>query len=130
MVELRHAAALALAITSGVVGCGGRVVEEPPGTEKPETTDPAPSSTGAAGTGSSPGSPTKLPSHPLGDCVPGFDHGSNPSRACPWVTQNGQCFNSEDAACACICPTSGGSLCSSNFSPGPGGTTTVYCDKL
>ncbi|HWZ93554.1 MAG TPA: hypothetical protein VNW92_32060 [Polyangiaceae bacterium] len=109
-----------------LAACGGRV-EEPGEGGGPAASGGA-AGTGTAGTGNAPGSTMKLPTHPLGQCVPGFDRSSNPNRSCPWVSQAGQCFDSVDAACACICPTTGNSVCSSNFASGPGATTTVYCD--
>ncbi|HEY4105337.1 MAG TPA: hypothetical protein VGM44_15675 [Polyangiaceae bacterium] len=103
-----------------ILGCGGRVEE--PGTEKqPVDGGSATASSGSSGSGS-------LPAHPLGQCVHGFERASEPTRSCEWITQAGECFDSFDAACACICPSSGHSVCSAAFSPGPNGATTVYCD--
>ena len=120
----RAAAGAALLPLVSAAACGGRY--EDPGNQKPGTGDPAPTS------GSSPshtGSSDSLPTHPLGACVPGFDRSSDPSRPCQWVTEKGECFDSFDAACACVCPTSGNSLCSGSFSPNISGETVVYCDK-
>ena len=105
--------------------CGGRY--EDPSSQKPGPADPAPSTSGSSS--SQAGSPDSLPTHPLGVCVPGFDRSKDPSRPCQWVTEKGECFGSFDAACACLCPTSGKSLCSGSFSPNVSGATTVYCDK-
>jgi hypothetical protein len=122
---LRGACAwLALAVCS--TACGGKY-EEPDGGQTSTTGDPAPASTDSSSSSSNP--PGSLPTHPLGTCVTGFDRSSNPNRACPWVTQKGECFSSFDAACNCLCPTNGMSVCSGGFSPGSNGATTVYCDK-
>jgi hypothetical protein len=66
--------------------------------------------------------------HDLGQCVPGFDRSSDASRPCPWISQKDECFQTMDAACACICPRSGASVCSSVESPGEPDVRTVYCD--
>ena len=85
-------------------------------------------SSGASGTGKT-NKKGSLPTHTLGACSPGFNRSENPARPCDWVTDQGQCFDSFDAACACICPSTGNSLCSGSFSPDPSGATTVHCDK-
>jgi hypothetical protein len=108
-----------------VAACGGRYDE--PGSQGSGSEDPSPSASGSSSSSSSFSKP--LPTHPLGDCMPGFDRASNPSRSCQWVTAMGQCFDSFDAACACLCPTTGNSVCSAALSPSPTGATTVYCDK-
>jgi len=116
-------------ICAGLAGCGGKY--ELPDHQNTEGGDPAPSSGGSAGSSAGGASGTKgsLPTHDLGTCVPGFAQTSEPSRPCPWITEHGECFDSFDAACACICPRSGSSLCSGAFSPNARGMTTVYCDK-
>jgi hypothetical protein len=112
--------ALALALLSAsVAACGGRY------------DDPSTSSTGtgsSTSSESSPASQTTLPMHALGQCVPGFDRNSDAARPCPWVSQKDECFQTMDAACACICPRSGASICSSVATPGQSAFETVYCD--
>jgi hypothetical protein len=112
-------------------GCGGKY--ELPDRQSTEGGDPAPTGTGSAGSSAggagASGSKGSLPMHQLGMCVPGFEQTSDPSRPCPWITEHGECFDSFDAACACVCPRSGSSLCSGAFSPNARGMTTVYCDK-
>ena len=112
-----------------LAGCGGKY--ELPDRQNTEGGDPAPSTGGSAGSsaGGTSGNKGSLPMHELGMCVPGFAHTSDPARSCPWITEHGECFDSFDAACACICPRSGSSLCSGAFAPNASGMTTVYCDK-
>jgi hypothetical protein len=111
----------------GLVACGGRY-------EEPGTGTGAPVESGAGSTGSpsegkagSSGSTVTLPNHDLGVCQPGFDQASNPGRSCNWLTESGKCFDTKDAACACICPGNKDSLCWSNFDDGPGSATLVHC---
>ena len=125
IVRLASNACAVLYLGAVVVACGGKY--EDPGSQMPGTEGPAPSASGSSGSSSGSGTGS-LPMHPLGTCVPGFDRNSNPARTCPWITEKGVCFSSLDGACACICPTSGSSVCSGSFAPGPSGTTTVYCD--
>ena len=115
---------LALAALSA---CGGRVVEQPgsggSAPSDPSTEDPAPSA--SAGRSSSPSS--SLPTHDLGDCTPGFSRADNPNRPCHWLTKLGSCFDEKLAACACICPLNGDSVCFSGFDDGPSSATLVQC---
>ncbi|MEO6602669.1 MAG: hypothetical protein ABIQ16_22485 [Polyangiaceae bacterium] len=110
-----------------LAACGGRAVEEPSsggsGPSAPATSEPALG--GGAGRPSSPSSP--LPTHDLGDCAPGFSRVDNPNRPCNWLVEDGSCFDEKEAACACICPTSGSSVCFSGFDDGPGSATLVQC---
>jgi hypothetical protein len=115
-------AGVALLVSIGA--CGGRYDDS--GTQHGGS--PAPSVSAQSASGGQPGSPTHLPMHQLGDCVPGFDRTTQPARPCTWVTDTNQCFDTLDAACACICPT-GGSLCSSGFDPDASGASPVHCDK-
>jgi hypothetical protein len=120
----RGACAL-LGLAAWSTACGGKY-EDPNshGPDEPTTSSAGSSSSSSSNTGSS----SSLPTHPLGVCVPGFDRSSNPSRPCEWISQKGECFDSFDAACACVCPTSGNSVCSGGFSNGANSATTVYCD--
>lgn len=120
-----------IALFAAAVGCGGRVIEQ-----DPQPNDPGVSSSGGStDTSSRAGSAGKsstggaLPAHPLGSCVPGFDRTSNPTRACQWLTKDGQCFDTFDAACACACPASGNSVCSSASPGGPNSATPIFCDQ-
>jgi hypothetical protein len=120
-------------LTLSVAGCGGRYVE--PGSEGAGATNSVsdPTSSAAAGSGAVTGSTQggsyanpALPKHDLGVCSPGFDHASNPDQACPWLTEAGQCFATDDDACACACPTNHDSVCYSGFGQ-PGAPTLVHC---
>lgn len=106
-------------------GCGGRVVEQPgsggSGPSEPSTQEPP----AAAGRSASP--PSSLPTHDLGACTPGFTRADNPNRPCHWLTKAGACFDEKEAACACICPLSGNSVCFSGFDAGPSSATLVQC---
>ncbi len=112
------------------LACGGRVVE--PSSQDPDTGEPsgtAGTTVGNAGATSKGSSGGSLPTHPLAECAPGFDRASNPARACQWLlTKSNQCFDTFDAACACACPTSGNSVCSSSIPGGPNSATPVFCD--
>ena len=114
-----------LLLVAGLAGCGGVAVEEPTGSGGSVSDEPSTSS--RAGSGASPsGSSNPLPTHALGDCTPGFARSASPSRQCNWLTKDGICFDDKDAACNCICPASGGSVCFSGFG-GPGSATLVQC---
>ncbi|HEX3854008.1 MAG TPA: hypothetical protein VHW01_23755 [Polyangiaceae bacterium] len=112
---------------SALVACGGRY--ESPGSGGAGTVAPTGSRAGSDdGKGSdSSGTTTTLPQHDLGTCTPGFERVSNPSRSCNWLTEAGVCFDTKDAACACICPSNADSVCFSGFDDGPGSATLVHC---
>jgi hypothetical protein len=118
----------------GLTACGGKYIE--PGSDGSGESGSASDPTISATAGSSGGSGAAkggsyanpaLPQHDLGVCSPGFDHAANPTQACPWLTEAGQCFATNDDACACACPTDHDSVCFSSFD-GPGATTLVHCD--
>jgi hypothetical protein len=118
---------LMLFVIAGLAGCGGVAVEAPgsAGASDPGAGGQAPASPGAAGTASGTGS---LPTHALGDCKPGFARDASPTRECDWMTVDRICFDDKDAACNCVCPASGDSVCWSDFYQGPGSATLVHCD--
>jgi len=116
---------LSLLGSVGLLACGGRVIDdEIPVGGGAKAGKPAPTST-ATGTTAQPG--TKLPSHELGQCVPGFDREQNPTLPCRWRTEAGICFDDTDAACACICPRDRDSVCAHGFDRGPDSASLVYC---
>ncbi|MEO7033305.1 MAG: hypothetical protein ABI548_05555 [Polyangiaceae bacterium] len=113
------------AVLSGLLACGGRVEDPTSGSSG----DPVPASSSASGgSGKSGGSTDPLPSHELGACKPGFARADNPGLACNWLTDAGLCFDTNDEACSCICPSSGASVCYGPFYNGPGSATPVHCD--
>ena len=111
------------ALLSGLLACGGRV--EDPKSGGAGGGDSAPVSSSAGGAKSP---PDTLPSHALGDCKPGFERASNPTRACNWLTDGGLCFDTNDDACSCICPPDKDSVCYSPFYNGTGSATPVNCE--
>ena len=111
------------AALSGLLACGGRVEDPTPGGSGGSDSAPL-SSPGGSKSGPSAG----LPSHELGDCKPGFDRASNPGQPCNWLTDSGQCFDTNDEACACICPPNKDSVCFSPFYGGDGSATPVHCE--
>jgi hypothetical protein len=113
---------------TGLVACGGRYEE--PGSGGSGTSAPAGSGAGSDGSmssDSSSGTTVTLPQQDLGVCVPGFERAAEPGRSCNWLTEAGVCFDTKDAACACICPSTQDSVCFSNFDDGPGSATLVHC---
>ena len=107
--------------------CGGRVIEDPtPSNAGSASSDPAAGS--GAGSADKPSNPGTggLPTHQLGDCKPGFSPSQYPTRACPWLIENGQCFATQDEACACICGPAD-NVCWSAF-PQPGVPTLTHCN--
>jgi hypothetical protein len=113
-----------LAVT-GVAACGGRYEDPGPGPGAPAGSSTSAPSGGKSGPAS--GSTVTLPSHDLGVCTPGFERATNPQRTCNWLSESGQCFDTKDAACACICPGNKDSVCWSSFDDGPGSATLVQC---
>ncbi|HET7545948.1 MAG TPA: hypothetical protein VFK05_39035 [Polyangiaceae bacterium] len=109
----------------GLFACGGRALVDNPGSAGTGTTAPAATST-AKGKPGNPSDP--LPGKDLGECTPGFDRAQNPEQPCRWITESGMCFDKSDAACACICPTQGQSVCAHGFDRGPDGAVLVVCD--
>jgi hypothetical protein len=101
--------------------CGG-IVEEAPEDGTP-TSSHLPGSGGQAT--ASEGSPDTKEKKRLGDCHPGVDR--NKAQECPWIA-DGICYPSWDAACNCVCPTSGSKVfCTSDFPGGDGSPTEVHC---
>ncbi|MBN1605584.1 MAG: hypothetical protein JW940_03085 [Polyangiaceae bacterium] len=37
-------------------------------------------------------------------CKPGFRHEDQPGRTCPYITDDGRCYETPEAACDCACP--------------------------
>jgi hypothetical protein len=126
---MKHTPSTWFLAIAALAACGGRAVEEPSsggsGPSAAATRDPAPASSGGAGLSGSPSAP--LPTHDLGDCSPGFSRVDNPNRPCNWLVKDGSCFDEKEAACSCICPLSGNSVCFSGFDDGPGSATLVQC---
>ena len=87
-------------------------------------------SLGSAGSGGSGSGSNDLPQHALGVCSPGFSQSAFPNRSCNWLSDKGICFDTEDQACNCICPTQGASVCSNAGYGGPGTASPIYCDKI
>ncbi|HEY3667040.1 MAG TPA: hypothetical protein VGL19_13600 [Polyangiaceae bacterium] len=114
-------------IGMGLLACGGRYEEPGTGTGTPVAGPTGSTGAPSDGKAGSSGSTVTLPDHDLGMCQPGFDRASNPGRSCNWLTDSGKCFDTKDAACNCICPRSGESLCSSGVDGGPGSATLVHC---
>jgi len=113
------------ALLSAVVACGGRVERPTSGGSGGGETAPASSST--KNTAGKSGASDPFPSHELGSCKPGFDLATNPGRPCNWLTDSGMCFDTNDDACACICPLDQDSVCYSPFYEGEGSATPVSC---
>jgi hypothetical protein len=110
-----------------LVACGGRYEE--PGSGGSGTSTPSGSGADSDGgkKSDSSGTTVTLPQQDLGVCVPGFERAADPGRSCNWLTEAGVCFDTKDAACNCICPSTQDSLCFSNFDDGPGSATLVHC---
>jgi len=107
----------------GTFACGGRV--EVDGPAEPAQAGAAAAS--SAGAGQMSGASPSLPGHDLDVCVPGFAHADFPERPCGWLILPGICFDTKNAACACVCPTDRNSTCYSAF-PEPGVPTLVRCE--
>ena len=115
---------LLLVLMLGVAACGGRA--ETTGPEGSGT--PAPPARSDDDESPAKGSGSSLPSHDLGACKPGFARAQNPGRACLWIDAQGACFDTLNAACACICPADHDSVCWSSFPDGNGTPTRVHCN--
>ncbi|MEP7049372.1 MAG: hypothetical protein ABJB12_03425 [Pseudomonadota bacterium] len=113
------------ALLGGLFACGGRVEDPKSGGSAGE--DTAPTSSGNNDGAGKSGASGSFPAHELGDCKPGFDRASNPARSCNWLTDSGLCFETNDDACACICPAEENSVCYSPFYNGDGSATLVHC---
>lgn len=64
---------------------------------------------------------------PLGMCVLGFQRFENLDKKCNWLADE-RCYETKEAACACVCPRTDGTLCLSGFYDGDGSATQVSCD--
>ena len=117
----RNGVVLALAVLLGA--CSGRVetVGSDAGAGAGETANP---------TASDSGKEDGLPRQALGPCSPGFLRTAFPGRACNWLSESGQCFDSTDQACNCICPPQGKSICSHTGDASDGNASPIYCDKI
>ena len=97
--------------------CGGNVdhgEEEPVG---------AAGSSNTAGAGDGTEDPN---SRQLEPCEPGFDPSEEPNQECPFLGDDGLCYETRDDACDCVCPHDAPSVCI--HSPiGNGATMEVWC---
>ena len=121
-----------LFVSLALVGCGGRAELEPVSGEGGAPSGNAghvAGTAGSAGKGSSQGAASggPLAGHELESCVPGFNRADAPGRPCTWLTEAGECFDEKEKACACACPQTKSSVCSSPFPGGPGSMTPVFC---
>lgn len=107
--------------------CGGRVEAPPDGSGSSSSeseSDPTPVAAAGKSNGGSPDDPSR---GKLGDCKPGFAR-SDSSHTCDWLTPEGLCYASKEAACNCTCPRDHDSVCVSGFYDGPGRETKVICN--
>jgi hypothetical protein len=106
-----------------VFGCGGQTVEEPEGGGG-QSGQGGTNGTGARAS-SSGGSAAGTSKAKLGDCVPGTPKAK--ASSCPWISDDGICYPTWDAACNCVCPLNVAEVyCMSDF-PEDGIPTNVYC---
>jgi hypothetical protein len=111
---------LSLVICSSLsFACGGQAER----TVGEESEDEGP----GTASGSSGGKASPSDDLELGPCVKGFDRFERLDQPCNWLAEN-LCYDSKEAACSCICPRPGPSLCLSGFYGGEGSATAVYCD--
>lgn len=63
-------------------------------------------------------------SKPLSSCEPGVP--ANQADVCSWVA-DGLCYDTQDAACACVCPRSGNVWCQAGLFENHFGALEVDC---
>jgi hypothetical protein len=113
-------------LLASAIGCGGRVDID--SSEHYETggsggrRDSGTSTSGGTNGGKSGGG-----SEPLAPCTEGFVPGTPGRGTCDWLGSNGLCYSTREQACACLCPRTRDSVCSSGFASGPDGRTRVSC---
>ena len=107
------------ALTIVLAGCGGQV--EGDGGDS-ESAEPTGEEEGGSGGEPSDVEPGELV---LDDCELGFrpDESQAP---CNWLAKE-RCYETKTAACECICPLDGPSLCLSDFYGGDDSQTRVSC---
>lgn len=112
---------LGLVLLVFAAACGGRTETEP-------TAEAGAAGRPAGDAGGGGGSNTFGNADDLPECVPGFAPGTPGRGTCDWLA-GGLCYSSRTAACACVCPKTGRTLCTSGFPNGPDGRTRVTCTK-
>lgn len=117
-----------LALVLLTMGCGARSeipYDDPTGGAGDEDVVPAPQPQPRPNEPGTSGDRPLFESKELMDCEPGV----SPNRAatCVWVA-NGLCYDTQDAACACVCPRSGASLCQAGLFENEFGAVEVNCD--
>lgn len=103
-----------------ICNCGGKVSG---GESDSDAEAPSPGQQGAGGEpGASSNGALGLP-----PCEPGFDPADDPNRFCAYVGEtDGLCYDTKTAACACECPSTSGTVCSSPLFP-PDSKVPVSC---
>ena len=108
--------------SSVLAGCGGQVQEEDAQTEPEESDGSVTEDDGSGDDVAEEPGPGDLR---LGECElgPSPDDEAGP---CNWLAKD-RCYDTKAAACACICPRDGPSVCSSGFYGGEDSRTRVLC---
>jgi hypothetical protein len=127
----RGAALIVTAVVWGAIACGGQTeTGDGDGDNEGGTAGASGGSGGGAsgsgasgrgGSGSSGG-----PTTPLGECKMGTRVPTDPEQPCAWVGNN-LCYDTKEAACACICPRDRKSTCISSLPGGPTDRVLVDC---
>jgi hypothetical protein len=100
------------------LGCGGQTEEDSRGSI----------TTLAGDGGSSPSSEAGFTVVPLGTCAaPGFLQTEAYGRPCNWLGTDDRCYDTREAACACLCPRDVTSQCVSGFYEGENSATGIGC---
>jgi hypothetical protein len=106
-----------------VVGCGGRSQSREADDGSPAVSEGDDDGQGNSnGHQGAPGDEVSLPGCELGDRDAGFR-----GEQCLWLAE-GRCYAEKLEACACICPSGNGSVCSSGFDDPVNGRVPVYCN--
>jgi hypothetical protein len=122
-VTITRGALLIVAAVLGAIACGGKT-EEGDGFGDGGTAGASGSSgSGSSGSG---GGGSGGPGTPLGECKMGTPPPATFEEPCAWLAKD-LCYETKEAACACICARDRKTTCISSLPGGPNDRIAVEC---
>src|SRR5687768_14244897 len=122
----RGAVLVIAAAVWGAIACGGQTETGDGDGDNEGGTAGAPGGGSGGGSSGRGGGGSGGPTTPLDECKMGTPPPSSFDEPCAWVGKN-LCYETKEAACACICPRDRKSTCISSLPGGPTDRIAVDC---